>query len=181
MRFAGIECDTGMKQHARVPQEIERKFLVASDGWRRRADEGSGLRQAYLAETDRAVVRVRIENGARGVLTIKSAGSGMLRRELEFPIKVDDAEALMALRQGSELRKTRYRSPHAGLIWEIDVYAGDNAGLVIAEVELESERQHVDLPDWAGREVTGAAEYYAARLAQRPYASWPEAERAEVG
>jgi adenylate cyclase len=181
MRFAGIVCDTGMTQHAAVPQEIERKFLVANDGWRRGADTGSGLRQAYLAETDRAVVRVRIENGARGVLTIKSAGSGMSRQEFEIPLKLDDAEALMALRQGSELRKTRYRAPYAGLIWEVDVYEGDNAGLVIAEVELESERQDVALPDWVGREVTGAGEYYAVRLAQRPYASWPEAERARGG
>lgn len=160
-----------------MPREIERKFVVTSDGWRRGADQGRRLRQAYLAETDRAVVRVRIEDGARSVLTIKSAESGISRHEFEFPLKVADAEVLIALCEGSVLDKTRFHAPHAGRTWEVDVYSGDNAGLVIAEIELQSEEEAVELPPWLGREVTASARYYAARLARRPYAAWSDRER----
>jgi adenylate cyclase len=155
-----------------VAQEIERKFLVADDGWRAVADGGRRLRQAYLAETERAVVRVRIENGARGVLTIKSAEPGLSRQEFEYALPLEDAEALIALRQGSVLDKTRFHVPHAGRRWEVDVYGGDNRGLIIAEVELESEAAAVELPHWAGKEVTGEQRYYASRLAREPFRSW---------
>ena len=160
-----------------MPQEIERKFLVASDGWRQGADHGTRFRQAYIAETDRAVVRVRIEDDSRGILTIKSAAPGLSREEFELPLKLEDAELLIELRQGSLLHKTRFRAPHQGHTWEVDIYAGDNDGLVIAEIELSSEDEEVEIPPWLGREVTGAAPYYAARLARHPYASWSEAER----
>jgi adenylate cyclase len=156
-----------------VAQEIERKFLVADDGWRSRADGGRRLRQAYLAETGRAVVRVRIEDGGRGVLTIKSAEPGLSRQEFEYALPLEDAEALIALRQGSVLEKTRFHVPHSGRRWEVDVYDGDNAGLIIAEVELESEAAAVEPPPWAGKEVTGERRYYASRLAQKPFRSWP--------
>jgi adenylate cyclase len=156
-----------------VAQEIERKFLVADDGWRARADAGRRLRQAYLAETDRAVVRVRIEDGGRGVLTIKTAEPGLSRQEFEYALPLDDAEALIALSQGSVLDKTRFHVAHAGRRWEVDVYDGDNRGLVVAEVELESEAAAVVLPPWAGKEVTGEQRYYASRLAQKPFRSWP--------
>lgn len=163
-----------------MPQEIERKFLIASDGWRAGADQGRSFRQAYLAETDRAAVRVRISDGKNAVITIKSAKPGLSRSEFEFPVPVADAEALTELRQGGLLQKTRFLSPHAGRTWEVDVYAGDNAGLVIAEIEIESETAKVDLPTWLGREVTGERRFYAGQLAQRPFRSWPEAERAEA-
>ena len=155
-----------------MAQEIERKFLVANDGWRAVADGGRRLRQAYLAETDRAVVRVRIEDGASGVLTIKSAEPGLSRQEFEYALPLEDAEALIALRQGSVLDKTRFHVPHAGRRWEVDVYGGDNRGLIIAEVELESEAAAVILPLWVGKEVTGERRYYASRLAQKPFRSW---------
>jgi adenylate cyclase len=161
-----------------VPQEIERKFLVAGDAWHARADRGRRLRQAYLAETDRAVVRIRVEDESRAVLTIKSAGPGLSRQEFEYEIPVEDAEALMALRHGSVLDKTRFHVSHEGRRWEVDVYGGENQGLVIAEVELESEHSAVQLPSWLGREVTGEPRYYAARLSREPYRSWSgEAER----
>jgi adenylate cyclase len=163
-----------------VPQEIERKFLVASDGWRVGADQGRSFRQAYLAETDRAAVRVRISDGKDAVITIKSARSGLSRSEFEYALPVADAEALTELRQGSVLQKTRFRAPHAGRTWEVDVYAGDNAGLVVAEIEIESETAKVDLPQWLGPEVTGERRFYAARLAQHPFRSWTEAERTEA-
>lgn len=163
-----------------MPQEIERKFLVASDGWRAGADPGRSFRQAYLAETERAAIRVRISDGKDAVITIKSARSGLSRSEFEYGVPVADAEALAELRQGSVLQKTRFRSPHAGRTWEVDVYAGDNAGLVIAEIEIESETAKVELPPWLGREVTGEQRFYAARLAQHPFRSWAEAERTEA-
>ena len=152
-----------------MPKEIERKFLVASDDWRANADSGRELVQAYLAETDQAVVRIRIAAGAEAFLTIKSAAPGMLRDEFEYPIPVADAEKLIALRRGSILAKTRFRVRHAGRVWEVDVYSGDNEGLVIAEIELESEAAAIDLPPWVGREVTGEARYYASRLSREPF------------
>lgn len=158
-----------------MSQEIERKFLVANDGWRAAADKGRRFRQAYLAETDRAAIRVRIIDDGSARLTIKAAKPGLSRQEFEYPIPLADAEALTELRQGSVLQKTRFRAPHAGRTWEVDVYSGANTGLVIAEIELESETAPVDLPSWAGREVTGQARYYAARLAVEPYRTWPDA------
>ena len=160
-----------------MPREIERKFLVAGDGWRREADGGRRLRQAYLAETDRAAIRVRIEDGARAVLTVKSAEPGPSRAEFEYSVPLADAEALTELRQGSVLDKTRYRTVYGGRVWEIDVYAGENAGLTIAEVELDSESAKVGLPAWLGDEVTDSSRYYAAKLARRPFRDWTDAER----
>ena len=163
-----------------MPREIERKFLVANDGWRVQADAGRRLRQAYLADTGRAVVRARVD-GAGAVLTIKSAGPGLSRQEFEYPIPVSDAEALIELRQGSVLEKTRFHVAHAGRRWEVDLYQGDNTGLTIAEIELESEAAALDLPAWIGREVTGERRFYASALAERPYNSWSPRERLEGG
>jgi adenylate cyclase len=160
-----------------MPLEIERKFLVADEGWRRDADEGRALRQAYLADTGRAAVRVRIEDGARAWLTIKSADPGLTRQEFEYPVPLQDGEALLSLRQGSVVEKTRFLVPHGGHRWEVDVYAGDNEGLVIAEVEIESEGAAVDLPPWLGPEVSGDPRYYASSLARHPFRAWA-AERA---
>ncbi len=164
-----------------MPHEIERKFLVANDGWRKGADRGRELRQAYLSETDRASVRVRIVDDSDALITIKGARAGLSRPEFEYPLPLEDARELSELRQGSVVAKTRFLAPHAGRTWEVDVYSGDNAGLVIAEIELESEAAIVELPPWIGREVTGEARYYAARLAARPYRSWPPGETGEGG
>jgi len=164
-----------------VAQEIERKFLVGSDRWRDSADAGRRLRQAYLAETDRAVIRVRIEEGGRAFLTLKSAAAVVVRDEFEYSVPLADAEALLRLRHGSVLEKTRFLVRHAGRVWEVDLYSGDNAGLVIAEIELEAEAAEVDFPPWLGREVTGEARYYASRLALAPFPLWPEAEQRGAG
>ena len=109
------------------------------------------------------------------VITIKGARAGLSRQEFEYPVPLADARELAELRQGSELRKTRFRTEYAGLCWEIDVYDGDNSGLVIAEVELESEAATVEIPPWVGREVTGEQRYYAAKLAAHPFHSWGDA------
>jgi adenylate cyclase len=155
-----------------VPLEIERKFLVGNDGWRTHSDGGRRLIQAYLAETDRAVVRVRIEDAARAVMTVKSAVPGLTRQEFEYPIPPADAEALATLRQGAMLEKHRFLVPHGGRRWEVDVYAGENAGLVLAEIELECEAAEFERPPWLGAEVTSDARYYASRLSRNPFSAW---------
>lgn len=155
-----------------MPHEIERKFLVVHDSWRAVAGRGRRLRQAYIATTDRAVVRVRVMEGGEAFLTIKSAEPGLSRSEFEYGLPVADAQALIELRQGPVLEKTRFEVAHAGQRWEIDVYSGDNDGLVVAEIELERESTAVVLPSWVGREVTGEARYYAAELARNPFWAW---------
>jgi adenylate cyclase len=156
-----------------MPTEIERKFLVADEGWRTVADRGHRFRQGYLAETGSAVVRVRTDDAQRGILTIKSASPGLSRMEYEYPIPVSDAEGLMELCQGWVVEKVRFRVPHGDATWEVDVYSGDNQGLVIAEIELKSEEDAIVVPPWAGREVTGDRRYYAASLAHSPFRAWP--------
>jgi CYTH domain-containing protein len=130
------------------------------------------LIQAYLAETDRAVVRVRIEDGTRAAMTVKSAVAGLTRQEFEYSIPPAEAERIAALRQGAVLEKMRFLIPHAGRRWELDVYGGENTGLVLAEIELESETAEFDKPAWLGAEVTGDARYYASRLSRKPFAAW---------
>ncbi len=97
----------------------------------------------------------------------------MRRLELEYPVPVLEAEALMQLRRGSTIEKVRHLVPWGDLVWEIDVFSGENAGLTIAEIELEREDQRFELPDWIGAEVTGQEQYYNSALVQRPFCAWP--------
>jgi adenylate cyclase len=156
--------------------EIERKFLVRNDAWREHACKHCDIRQAYLSLGGKGSVRVRIRDNSTATLTVKSRPAELRRLELEYPIPVLEAEALMPLRQGSIVEKVRYRIPCGDLAWEIDVFSGENEGLVIAEIELHDERQHVDLPSWIGEEVTGRREYYNSFLVQHPFRSWSERE-----
>ncbi len=147
--------------------EIERKFLVIDDSWRGQT-EGIRYRQGYLAPADAVTVRVRV-GGDTAVLTVKgrSDASGLTRAEYEFPLPIDDAnEMIDRLCEGRIVEKTRYRVPHEGLVWEIDEFHGPHDGLVLAEIELESEDQVFEKPDWAGKEVTGDYRYYNAWLAE---------------
>lgn len=148
--------------------EIERKFLVASPDWAEHAGPPAHLRQAYLANTAKAAIRVRIKGGDAAFLTIKSAEAGMSRLEVETAIPVAEAEQLLTLRQGAVIEKRRYKVPFGGLVWEIDVFEGENAGLVIAEVEIPSVDHPVAMPPWIGAEVTDDARYYNASLAEHP-------------
>ena len=152
--------------------EIERKFLVKDDGWRALATGQARIRQAYLALGGKATIRVRVKDDRAATLTIKSRSAKLRRLELEYPIPVDDAEALIGLRRGAVIEKTRHLVPYAGATWEVDVFAGENAGLIIAEVELPHEDVRPELPPFVGAEVTGRAEYYNSGLATRPYGSW---------
>lgn len=144
--------------------EIERKFLVAGDGWRSSVTDHLDIRQAYLSVTDTNTVRVRLA-GRAAFLTIKSAGSGLTRQEFEIAIPFAEAEAMLALRTGRIIEKRRHIAPAGLLRWEIDVFAGDLAGLVIAEIELPTETAEFERPDWLSAEVTGDPRYGNSSLA----------------
>ena len=151
--------------------EIERKFLLQGDAWR-----GLGqavlLRQGYLSSARERVVRVRIE-GEQAMLTIKGANVGASRGEWEYPIPLADAvELLDGLCEQPLIEKYRHRIEHAGMVWEVDEFLGANAGLVVAEIELASEDQPFDKPDWIGAEVSGDARYYNANLIRHPFSQW---------
>lgn len=151
-----------------MPTEIERKFLVTGPGWTDHAGLPVRIRQAYLAITGQATVRVRIKGTDAASLAVKSAAPAVSRIEVEAAIPVADAEELLALRHGVVIEKQRYPVPFEGLVWEVDVFAGENQGLVIAEVELPDEGHAVQLPPWVGEEVTADARYYNAQLANAP-------------
>jgi adenylate cyclase len=154
-----------------MPQEIERKFLVRGNGWR---DHGAGVpyRQGYLSTVAERTVRVRLIRD-KGWLTIKGITVGATRAEYEYEIPADEAgEMLDVLCERPLIEKTRYRIEHQGLIWDVDEFDGDNAGLIIAEVELEEEDQAMVLPDWVGEEVTDDPRYYNANLIANPYTTW---------
>lgn len=159
--------------------ETERKFLVKSDAWRADADAGTVMAQGYLADTERAVVRVRVA-GSRGFLTVKGRNTGISRAEYEYPIPAADAlQMLETLSCGGIVRKTRFRvASGAGLTWEIDVFEGENAGLVTAEIELPDEKTVFEKPAWLGAEVSGDARYYNSNLAKSPYRTWSVREDA---
>jgi adenylate cyclase len=152
--------------------EIERKFLVRNDDWRRDADAGSQFRQGYLIGAKQASVRVRIE-GDKAFLNIKSMTLGITRQEYQYSIPLAEAEEMLAtLCEQPLVEKTRYCVRHAGHVWEIDIFTGANAGLVVAEVELNSEQEHIDLPSWVGVEVSDDPRYYNVNLVKHPYKTW---------
>ncbi|MGG6294291.1 CYTH domain-containing protein [Leptolyngbya sp. AN02str] len=151
--------------------EIERKFLVTGDGWRSLAT-GTSYRQGYLMAAQGRTVRVRIA-GYQGYLTIKGATQGLTRREFEYEIPLADAEEMLHhLCDRPLIEKTRYKIPFKGLMWEVDEFAGENQGLIIAEVELENEQQAIALPEWIGQDVSHDPRYYNAYLSKHPYTRW---------
>lgn len=153
--------------------EIERKFLVRSNEWRKDA-VGTPYRQGYLTTDPERTVRVRLA-GDKGFLTIKGKTEGMSRCEFEYPIPVAEASELLdTLCLSPLIEKIRYCVKYAEHLWEIDEFAGENAGLILAEVELDSSDQLVELPPWVGEEVTTDPRYYNASLSQTPYQSWQE-------
>ncbi|HOT28563.1 MAG TPA: CYTH domain-containing protein [Candidatus Ozemobacteraceae bacterium] len=151
--------------------EIERKFLVTGDAWRTGA-RGVFYRQGYLSTAKERTVRVRIA-GDRGFLTIKGESSGAARAEYEYEIPAVDArEMLERLCEKPLIEKTRYTVAFAGRKWEIDEFAGENEGLIVAEIEFSGEGVHFELPSWAGREVTGDPRYFNSSLARNPWRNW---------
>jgi adenylate cyclase len=159
-----------------VPREIERKFLLKSDAWRALAQRLQPMRQGYLARSDRASIRVRVA-GDDAWLNIKSGGLVASRLEYEYAIPADEARELLALAVGPLIDKTRYFVEHGGMTWEVDEFHGANEGLVVAELELDSEDQEFPLPPWVGIEVTELERYYNVCLVKHPYSKWTDAER----
>lgn len=153
--------------------EIERKYLVRNDGWQCAAAEGRHFEQFYLTSASPASVRVRIEDGQRAWLTVKSGAGGISRNEFEYAIPVADALAMLPLAVGTKIAKVRFDVPNSGHRWEVDVFSADNEGLVIAEIELHSVDEQFEIPSWVGPEVTHDRRYYSASLAQRPFKTWP--------
>lgn len=149
--------------------EIERKFCVLTSDWK--STPGTPFCQGYLNRTKERTVRVRIA-GDLAFLTIKGVNQGATRAEFEYPIPLDDARQLLPLCDGPLIEKARYRIDYEGTLWEVDEFFGDNQGLVIAEVELQSETQPFARPPWLGREVTHDPRYFNSNLASQPYSSW---------
>ena len=154
-----------------MAKEIERKFLVAGDGWQAEVRETERLRQGYLFADERVAIRVRTA-GETGYLTIKADNTAVTRDEFEYEIPLADAEAMFALCRGGLVDKTRHTLHRPGGHWTVDVFAGENDGLVLAEVELETADTALALPDWAGDDVTADRRYRNAALSNRPFTSW---------
>lgn len=152
-----------------MPIEIERKFRVTGTVWR--TADGQRICQGYLNRDQHRTVRVRVA-GAQAFLTIKGVTTGATRAEFEYAIPLADAEALLALCDGPLIDKVRHRVEHGGLLWEVDEFLGDNAGLVVAEVELASEGQAITLPPWVTEEVTTDSRYFNSSLATHPFNRW---------
>lgn len=150
--------------------EIERKFLIRNDSWKKDVIKALECRQGYIISDRKRTVRVRMM-GESGYLTVKGATSNISRMEFEYEIDKADASYMLMLCDNL-VEKTRHYIKHAGMTWELDVFAGANAGLVMAEIELESESQAFDLPDWAGEEVSGDERYFNSYLSRHPYSTW---------
>ena len=163
--------------------EIERKFLLRDGRWRDAVERTVVMAQGYLnaataldSGAQRASVRVRLQDDV-AFLNIKSREVGLRRQEFEYPLPVDDARALLELCVGGRIEKRRHLVRHGAHLWEIDEFDGDNAGLVVAEIELADEHEAFERPDWLGDEVTDLQRYYNLALADRPYREWSGDER----
>jgi adenylate cyclase len=153
--------------------EIERKYLLKDDGWRP-GPAGVFVRQGFVLNSPECTIRVRLM-GEQAFLTIKGRNQGIVRLEYEYPIPVADAKELLDhFCLPSLIEKTRYIRHHAGLKWEIDEFTDLNQGLIVAEIELKTADQAIDLPPWIGLEVSDDPRYLNASLAKRPYTTWKD-------
>jgi adenylate cyclase len=155
-----------------VALEIERKFLVRSEAWRLQVSHRTLMRQGYMGSGSRCSVRARVA-GDQAWLNFKAKRSGTTRLEYEYSIPVADAnEMLNELCEGPLIEKYRHEVRIGEHVWEIDEFLGDNAGLIVAEIELADENEAFERPDWLGEEVTADERYYNFNLAKRPYTTW---------
>lgn len=155
-----------------MPIEIERKFLLANEDWREEVQRSSRIRQGYLGKIDKASVRIRVQ-GETANINVKSATLGMRRMEYEYDIPLTEAEEMLdQLCQQPQVDKTRYIVEKGKHIWEIDEFYGDNEGLMVAEVELDSEEESFEKPQWIGEEVTADPRYYNVNLIKHPFCKW---------
>ena len=157
-----------------MAKEIERKFLVKLAAWTPQSG-GKYYKQGYLNSQKERVVRVRIA-GDKGQLTIKGITTGVTRAEFEYPISIEDAGLMLDnLCEKPLIEKHRHKEVHGGKTWEIDVFHGDNEGLVVAEIELGSEDEAFERPTWLGEEVSSDPRYFNSNLLKNPYKGWPRA------
>lgn len=147
-----------------MAKEIEKKFLVINDDWRAQAQPGARLEQAYMLMGEYRSARVRI-TGELAWLTLKFGATGLTRDEFEYSVPVDDAREMLSLRIGNVIDKTRFHVVYDGMLWEVDEFHGALAGLVIAEVEMETESDEFAHPPWVGEDVTSVDTYYNLTLA----------------
>lgn len=155
-----------------MPVEIERKFLLKNDSWRQHIEHSARIRQGYLGTIAKASVRIRVE-GDKANINIKSAELAMRRMEYEYDIPLDEAnEMLDKLCESPQIDKLRHIVKQGRHVWEIDEFFGDNAGLIVAEVELSAEDEVFDMPSWAGAEVTHEPRYYNVNLVKHPFKNW---------
>jgi adenylate cyclase len=159
-----LDCDNGTCHRTVMGVEIERKFLVSDDRWQGGGPASQAFRQFYLARTDGFSARVRVVDGARALLTLKT-GRGRSRGEFEYEIPLEDAADLEAARTGEVIAKRRHRIAHGMHVIEVDVFEGALSPLVLAEIELEAEDDAFELPAWFGREVTDDPAFSNASLA----------------
>ncbi len=158
-----------------MAKEIERKFLVVGDAWRALA-QGVHYRQGYLNSIKERTVRIRTV-GEKAVITVKGPTVGVTRMEFEYQIPYDDCVAMLDnLAEKPIIEKTRYKIPMGDFIWEIDEFFGVNEGLIVAEVELKSEDQAFEKPEWIGKEVSGDPRYFNSNLVAHPYSTWKDKE-----
>ncbi len=157
-----------------MAKEIERKYLVINNNWQNNIIRKSVYRQGYMSSNKNCSVRIRISEN-RATINIKSATLGITRDEYEYEIPLDDAnEMLDKLCTKPLIEKTRHYVKENDSTWELDVFSGDNEGLIVAEIELDDADQLIKLPDWAGKEVSDDPKYYNVCLVNNPYKDWPE-------
>lgn len=155
-----------------MPQEIERKYLVDKHEWAKVENpKGEYYRQGYILTDPQKTIRVRL-TATSGYLTIKGISVGATRAEYEYEIPPHEAKELLDNFAVSELSKTRYKILHGNHLWEVDEFLGDNEGLIVAEIELESEGELFELPEWVAEEVTGGQRYYNSSLSSQPFKNW---------
>ncbi len=152
--------------------EIEKKFLLKNDSWKKEAGKGDLFRQGYMSGSNRSSVRIRVA-GDKANINIKSATLGITRKEFEYEIPLKDAnEMLDSLCEKPFIEKRRYFIARGAHTWEVDAFEGDNSGLVVAEIELSDPDEPFDLPNWVGEDVSGEPKYYNVCLVNNPYKNW---------
>ena len=156
-----------------MKREIERKFLITSDGYKQNISSKYDIIQGYLSTDPSRTVRLRVSSG-KGYLTIKGGTSknGLCRLEWEKELPLEEADELMALCLPNKIEKTRCKVNYKGWLFEVDIFKGINEGLKIAEIELDSEADIFEKPKWLGEEVTGIKKYYNSQLCQNPFTKW---------
>lgn len=154
--------------------EIERKYLVDKEIWSDTVkDDRHFIRQGYILNNTDKTVRIRLYDN-KGYITIKGLSTGASRPEFEYQIPEEDAKELLDNFCTSRISKIRNKISYKGKVWEVDEFLDDNAGLIVAEIELSNEEEPFDLPDWIAKEVTGEEKYYNPNLSQHPYKNWQQ-------